>query len=191
MGWFGRLNFQKDPLTFLRAASDVLRSASDVRFVVCGDDPLDEGLTDAVHRLAKELGIEDRIQFLGFQPHIGLVITAVNVVMHSSRYEGMGRTICEALLCGRPVAGTAVDGVREVIISGERGGILVPPEQPSALADATLTLLRDSHLARELAASGRQWVLDNLSADTMVGRIRDAYESGLEISRRAPSNKPD
>src|SRR5437588_6327695 len=134
VGWFGRLNYQKDPLTFIRAARDVIAGFPGVRFIVCGDDPLGEDLAASVHSLAQELGVADRIHFLGFRSDLPVVLSAVDVVMHSSRYEGMGRTVCEALLCSRPVAGTAVDGVREVIVSGVRGGILVPPGQPEALA---------------------------------------------------------
>src|SRR5439155_1037471 len=140
VGWFGRLNYQKDPITFIRAARDVLRAFPGVRFVVCGDDPLGEELGTEVHNLADELGISEQVHFLGFRADLPMVLTAVDVVMHSSRYEGMGRTVCEALLCGRPVAGTAVDGMREVIVSGVRGGILVPPNQPAALAAPTCTM---------------------------------------------------
>jgi len=105
VGWFGRLSYQKDPLTFLKAACDVMAGFPGVRFIVCGDDPLGEELTAPTHSLADELGIADRVHFLGFRSDLPMVLKAVDVVMHSSRYEGMGRTVCEALLCSRPVAG--------------------------------------------------------------------------------------
>ena len=179
VGWFGRLNYQKDPITFIRAARDVLRAFPGVRFVVCGDDPLGEELGTEVHNLADELGISEQVHFLGFRADLPMVLTAVDVVMHSSRYEGMGRTVCEALLCGRPVAGTAVDGMREVIVSGVRGGILVPPNQPAALAQATLALLEDRDRAKALATAGRAWVEANLSATDMVRDIADTYARAL------------
>jgi glycosyltransferase involved in cell wall biosynthesis len=153
---------------------------------MCGDDPLGEDLTALVRSLAQELGLSDRMHFWGFRSDLPTVLTAVDVVMHSSRYEGMGRTVCEALLCGRPVAGTGVDGVREVIVSGVRGGILVPPGQPAALAEATLALLRDRKRARALASTGRAWVEQNLSATDMVRAIAESYMLALETSRRRP-----
>jgi glycosyltransferase involved in cell wall biosynthesis len=184
VGWFGRLNYQKDPITFIRAARDVIQGFPGVRFVVCGDDPIDEDLDAPVHNLAHELGIAGQVHFLGFRSDLPVVLNAVDVVMHSSRREGMGRTVCEALLCGRPVAGTAVDGMREVIVSGVRGGILVPPGQPAALADATLALLRDPERASALASAGRAWVEVNLSASDMVQDIADTYTRALESSGR-------
>jgi glycosyltransferase involved in cell wall biosynthesis len=184
VAWFGRLNYQKDPLTFIRAARDVVQGFPGVRFVVCGDDPLEENLAGAVRSLAHELGIANRVHFLGFRADLPLVLRAVDVVMHSSRYEGMGRTVCEALLCGRPVAGTAVDGMREVIVSGVRGGILVPPDEPAALANATLALLRDPPRAQALASAGTAWVQTNLSAAHMVRDVADTYTQAYDSVRR-------
>jgi len=112
---------------------------------------------------------------------------AVDVVMHSSLSEGMGRIICEALACERPVAGTAVDGVREVIVTGERGGLLVPPGSPKELASATLALLRDPIRARHLAAAGRGWVETHLTVEKMVQDLVDVYESALLTKRPSPS----
>ncbi len=183
VGWFGRLNYQKDPLTFIRAAREVAQRFPGVRFLVCGDDPLGEDLGPSVRRLANDLGIANQIHFLGFRSDLPLVLRAVDVVMHSSRYEGMGRTVCESLLCDRAVAGTDVDGVREVIRSGIRGGLLVSPEDPAALAEATLQLLGDPARARSLAVAGRVWVEENLSADQMVREIVDAYTELLTASR--------
>ncbi len=185
VGWFGRLNYQKDPLTFVRAAAEVAKAIPDVRFIVCGDDPLGEDLAIPVRGLVQDLGISDRLHFLGFRPDLPLVLHAVDLVMHSSRYEGMGRTVCEALLCGRPVVGTAVDGMREVMISNQRGGILVAPGQPEELARAAVSLLRDPERARRLAEAGEAWVRANLSAAGMVEAVINAYGWALGKCKRS------
>ena len=184
VGWFGRLNYQKDPITFVRAARLIADVDPGVRFVVCGDDPLREDLSRTVLTLVEELRLADRIQFLGFRSDLPVVMRAVHCVMHSSRYEGMGRVVCESLICGRAVAGTNVDGVREVIISGERGGFLVPPENPQALAEATLALLRNPERAARLAAAGHAWVKENLSAARMVQDITAVYNEVLLPANR-------
>ncbi|HTP52070.1 MAG TPA: glycosyltransferase [Anaeromyxobacteraceae bacterium] len=187
VGWFGRLNYQKDPLTFIRAAREVSEKSPGVHFVVCGDEGVGDGLAAATRGLVSDLGLADRVHFLGFRSDFPVVLRAVDVVMHSSRYEGMGRSVCEALLCERPVAGTAVDGMRELIVSGVRGGILVSPGQPSALAEATLSLLRDRELGRKLASAGAAWVLAKLSATDMARQVADIYLGVLSDGRRSAS----
>jgi glycosyltransferase involved in cell wall biosynthesis len=180
VGWLGRLNAQKDPFTFVRAASLVAKSVPTVQFVVCGGDPLGESLETSVRALAAELGLSEAMHFLGFRRDVTNVLRGVDVVMHSSRYEGMGRVICEALACERPVAATNVDGVAEVIDSGKRGGLLAPPGDAPALAEAALGLLRDTALARALAQAGREWVVQRLSATTMVREIERTYNEVLD-----------
>lgn len=184
VGWFGRFNYQKDPLTFVRAAKLVLDELPDTRFVLCGDSPVGDDLWPSVDRLATELGIRERLHPLGFRSDLPFVLRAVDIVMQSSRYEGMGRITCEALASQRAVAATAVDGVREVVVSGERGGILAPPEQPDRLAAAALQLLRDPGLATRLALAGRQWVEEHVSAERMVQDIVQTYDDILERKAR-------
>jgi glycosyltransferase involved in cell wall biosynthesis len=175
VGWMGRFNRQKDPLTFVRAAQLVAARLPGVQFVVCGDDPLMGSLEQPARALAMDLGLSDAMHFLGFRRDVSNVLRSVDVVMHSSRYEGMGRLVCEALACERSVAGTAVDGVVEVVVSGVRGGLLVPPGDPLALAHAAHRLLVDSTLARRLASAGREWVHEHLSAEAMVRNIEAIY----------------
>lgn len=180
VGWLGRLNAQKDPLTFVRAAGLIARALPSVQFIVCGDDPIGESLETSVRALAAELGLSMAMHFLGFRRDVTNVLRGVDLLMHSSRYEGMGRVVCEALACERPVAATRVDGVVEVIDSGKRGGLLAPPGDAPALAEAALRLLRDAPLARALAQSGRDWVAERLSATTMVQEIERTYGEVLD-----------
>jgi len=156
--------------------------------VVCGDDPIKPSLQAETRALIAELGLGEVMHFLGFRPDLTNVLRGVDVVMHSSRHEGMGRVICEALACERPVAGTAVDGVTEVIDSGRRGGVLVAPGDPIALAQAAVLLLTDPPLARTLARRGREWVTQNLSADGMVRAIEQVYLELLTRTRTKQSN---
>jgi glycosyltransferase involved in cell wall biosynthesis len=188
VGWVGRFNPQKDPLTFVRAARVVASQFPGAQFVVCGDDPLGASLERAARDLAAQLGLSEAMHFLGFRRDVVSVLRSVDVVMHSSRYEGMGRVICEALACERPVAGTAVDGVVEAIVSGERGGLLVAPGDATALGTAVCRLLADAGLARRLARAGCEWVHEHLSAESMVRDIEATYLELLELESTRPSH---
>jgi glycosyltransferase involved in cell wall biosynthesis len=186
VGWFGRFNYQKDPITFIKAARIIADRIPHVSFLVCGADPLGEDMSREVQDLIRSLSLTDHVHLLGFRNDLPLILKAVDCVMHSSRYEGMGRTVCESLLCHRPVIATNVDGVREVIISGERGGLLVPTENPTALAEATLQLLSDPAWASRLASAGYQWVERNLSATQMMDAIVELYRQLLMTSPGEP-----
>lgn len=189
VAWLGRLSRQKDPLTFIRAARLVANKVPGVQFVICGDDPLSEALEISVRSLVAALELTASVHFVGFQRNLANVLYAVDLVMQSSRYEGMGRTLCEALVCGRPVAATAVDGVREVILSGARGGLLAPAGNPEALAAAACRLLVDHELAGNLARSGQEWVLRHLSAERMVGAVESIYEEALTLRNLRPRSQ--
>ena len=183
VGWVGRFSPQKDPVTFLRAAREIACAMPTVQFVVCGNTS-DVKVERDPRLVAQDLGLNDTVHFLGFRRDVADVFGAVDLVMHSSRYEGMGRVVCEAMACNRPVAGTAVDGVVEAIVSGERGGILVPPGDHNKLAVAALELLRHPALAQELAEAGRRWVEHNLSHEAMVATIEAVYGEVLSSRRR-------
>lgn len=117
--------------------------------VVAGDGPEAQNL----QRLAAELQIGDRVSFLGRRSDAGDLLAACDVFCLPSRAEGMGVAALEALGAARPVVASRVGGLGELIVDGECG-LLVPPEDPPALA-AALARVRDDRLLRErLAAAG-------------------------------------
>lgn len=174
--WIGRLAYQKDPLNFVRAASALCRAVPDVTCVMVGDGPLRR----EVEALIDEQGMKERIILAGFRDDVAEILSSASLLGHSSRFEGMGRVISEAMLLGVPVAGSAVDGVVEAIESGKRGGLLVPPEQPEQLAAAMQRLLEDRAYAEQLAAEGKAWAWARFDARQMVKEIEAIYVEELQ-----------
>jgi glycosyltransferase involved in cell wall biosynthesis len=174
--WIGRLAYQKDPLCFVRAAATLYRDVHDVTCLMVGDGPL----RAEVEALIAELGMRGRIIVTGFRDDAPEILAAAGLLGHSSRFEGMGRVISEAMLLGVPVAGTAVDGVVEAIASGERGGLLVPPEQPEQLAAAMRRLLEDRALVEQLTGVGKPWAWARFDAREMVRQIEAIYVEELQ-----------
>jgi glycosyltransferase involved in cell wall biosynthesis len=120
------------------------------------------------------------VRILGPRPDAVAVLALADVVvLPSVAAEGVPIAILEALALGKPVVATRVGGVPEVIQDGANG-ILVPPEDPRALADAVSALLADPPRATALAASGRATVVARFSADGMVRQIERLY---LELAR--------
>jgi glycosyltransferase involved in cell wall biosynthesis len=145
----GRLTEQKDYPTLLRAVAD-LRQRRDVRLIVLGDGPL----RGALDRLARDLGIDAIVDLAGYAPNPFPCMARAAAYVLSSRSEGFGNVLVEALALGVPIVSTDCPyGPGEILARG-RYGVLVPPGDPAALADAIDRLLADPDRARSLAAAG-------------------------------------
>ncbi len=102
-----------------------------------------------------------------------------------SVYEPFGIINLEAMACERPVVASAVGGIPEVVLP-EETGLLVPPADPCALADALNRVLRDRDLARQMGAAGRKRVEEHFSWTAIAARTRRLYEALLEEQGRLP-----
>ena len=171
VGTVGRLSKQKAPLDFVRAAKNTLQSRERVQFVLVGDGPLENEVREAI-------GDENRIKLLGFRDDVPELLAVLDVFALSSLWEGLGRALTEAMILGRPVAATAVNGVPELIIHGETG-LLSPPRQPLVLAENILWILDHPDEAQSMARSARDRILSQFGAEHMVEQIEALYEKLL------------
>ena len=128
------------------------------RLTLVGDGDARAGL----ERLAADLGVRDGVDFVGFRGGDELVDTyrgaSVLVLPSLTDAESFGMTLVEAMACGRPVIGSRVGGIPDVIEDGVTG-LIVPPGDASALAEACLRILRDGALADRLGRDGREEVV--------------------------------
>jgi len=147
----GRLAYQKDHHTLLRAFA-LARSRLDARLVLVGQGPLRDELT----ALARELGISDRVIFAGWQQNPFAWMANADLFVLSSRFEGFGNVIIEAMACGLPVVSTDCPSGPGEILAGGDAGILVPVGDAQALADAMCAVLGDSKLRAQLADKSRR-----------------------------------
>ena len=144
----GRLVTQKAPLSLVEA---IARSRHRPRLWMLGDGPL----RPVVERRVAELGLASRVRVLGFRDDPRPYLAAAQVFVSASRYEGFGNVLVEAMACGTPVVATDCPwGPAEILDSG-KAGILAPPGDIAALAQAIDSLLDDPARSRELAARGR------------------------------------
>jgi D-inositol-3-phosphate glycosyltransferase len=150
--------------------------------VLAGDGPYRADL----ERRARDLGVADRVVFLGAFPHESMpdLYPAVDLVLGTSFVnETFGISLCEALACDRPVVASDFGGFREVVRHGETG-LLVPPQDPAALADAIDALLADPAHRRTLALAGRQDVVARFSWPAVVERVLAAYTVAINGDHR-------
>jgi glycosyltransferase involved in cell wall biosynthesis len=148
----GRLHQNKGFAVLLEA----LAITSELRLDIAGDGPLRQPL----ERLAQQLGVADRVAFLGWRDDVPALLARADIFVCPSLREPLGNVVIEAWAAGRPVIATASDGP-VALISHEISGLLVPlPGQPGggapALADAIERLAGDPALRGSLAAGGRR-----------------------------------
>lgn len=160
----GRLDPVKGLDTLVRAMALVVRDEPSLRgrsclCIVGGQKPDTPDRLEAEHdridRLAREVGLDDVVHFMGSVPQDDLpyYYSAAQVVVVPSRYESFGMVALEAMACGAPVIASDVGGLSTLVRDG-RTGFLVPDGDPQALADRLLPLLRDAVLRSELGRHG-------------------------------------
>ncbi|WP_198370357.1 glycosyltransferase [Roseomonas rosulenta] len=126
----------------------------------------------ALQTLARELGVADRVAFLGWRRDTGALLAAAEVFVCSSRHEPLGNIVLEAWSAGRAVVSVASQGPLELVTDGI-DGVMVPPEDPGALAVAVARLLDDPARAAALGAAGRAAWLRGFTQAAVVARWRD------------------
>ncbi len=163
----------KDPVTFLRAVAAARRTHPGLQGLLVGGGPL----LAAARRACATLGLEGAVSVAGHRDDAESLLAAATVAVLSSRDEGMGTTLLDALQFGVPVAATAAGGVREVVRDGV-DGLLSPPGDAERLGAHLAHLLADDALRRRLVESGRGRVRA-FSTDLMVERTLDAYRHAV------------
>src|SRR5262249_43671288 len=122
---------------------------------------------------------EQLIECWGLRDNMPGVLSAAHIVALPTFYrEGLPKILLEAASCGRPIVATDMPGCREVV-RHEQNGLLVPPQDPAALAAAIARLVRDSGLRRSLGACGRGMAEREFSEARIVGQTIAVYEELL------------
>jgi glycosyltransferase involved in cell wall biosynthesis len=165
------LEDERGQQAFLEAAGIVSGQAPKVRIVVLGEGGL---RLEAVE--GQDLPVMDGVRYLlGRRAEAPRILSSLNMFVVFSHLDGLGGYLVEALASGRPVAAVDVGAARDLIIHRD-SGLLVPPRNAKALADAILKVHFDRNLAARLAAKGREAVLERYSAEAMARRIIGVYE---------------
>jgi len=163
----------KDPETFLAAIAAARRAGCDVQALLVGDGPL----AAAVRRFRSRLGLDAIVRLPGFRADAAELLAAADVAVLSSRDEGLGTTLLDAMLAEVPVVATAAGGVTEIVRHGT-DGLLVAVGDGAALGDAIRRVLGDRPLRSSLVAAARERVRE-FSIDRTIDGTLDVYR-GLD-----------
>lgn len=170
-----RMYREKGHREILRVMRTVVRFHPDARLVLAGDGP-ERGACEA---LARELGVQDAVRFLGARRDVARVLAASDVLVVPSQSEGLGRAAIEANLVGLPVVAFDTGGLREVIAHPE-DGVLVPEGDLEAFARAVCGLLQQPTLHdRRLMRARAERAARRFGIDAHVRHLRECYERAL------------
>jgi glycosyltransferase involved in cell wall biosynthesis len=183
IGSVGRLDAAKGYEYLLRALPEVFNRYEDIVVRIAGSGELLEQLRD----MAAQLGLGDRVEFLGFTANVKDFLESIDIYVQPSLCEALPMAILEASAVGVPVVASDVGGVAECIVDGETGYV-VPPRDPEALGNAIAKLVFDPSLRIRMGKAASRLIRERFRDDQMVNATQDVYRDLLGAMKSGTSD---
>jgi glycosyltransferase involved in cell wall biosynthesis len=174
-----KYRYEKGLDILLHAWKIVQARVKGTQLILVGGGPL-QGQLEA---MISDLGLTETVRLAGFRNDVPELLGQVDVFVLSSHYEGMSNALLEAMAAGLPCVATEVSGNEENIVNGQ-SGLLVPPGNPEALAEALILVLTQPGLARTLGRAARARVLDHYDRQALMQELVDLYASRIASASR-------
>ncbi len=189
VGTVGRIHPRKDLETFLRAAALIAADHPDVRFVIVGaaEGPIEQDYQRRLTSLTAELGLGSRVTFAGARRDMPAVMAALDLFVLSSRHEGFGRVVAEAMAAGRPMV-VSDEGAPPELVEPDRYGLCARPGDAADFARRLRELLAAPAAAQAIAGRARERAAA-FDAGALAARVYARYTSLVDpraIRRNAP-----
>jgi glycosyltransferase involved in cell wall biosynthesis len=168
----------------IEAARMVVRQIPDARFVILGEGELRE----ALERQVREYHLEKHVFLPGFRTDVLGCIKSFEVFAMASITEGLGTSLLDAMACSLPIVATRTGGIPEVVEDGKTG-LLVPPRDHAAMAQAIVALLSDEGLRRRMGEAGFARVNERFTVERMVAETAAVYARLVRTTREADSSR--
>jgi len=146
-----------------------------LKCIIVGDGPE----KDKLQKQVLKMGLQDKVVFTGFQSDAISYINALDILVMASEKEGLPRVILEAMLMGKPVIACDIAGPSELIVDGETG-FLVPVGQTKAIANAMLSLTKDSALRDQMGEKAKERVIKNFPVEKYINDVENVFAEVLE-----------
>jgi glycosyltransferase involved in cell wall biosynthesis len=175
----GRLTRQKGHVYLIQAMPRILQAHPNTHLLLIGEGELRQSLSN----LAADLGVSAAVHFLGLRADVGRLLSAADVFVFPTLWEGMPNALLEAMAAGIPVAASSIPETREILKDGENG-LLFTVEDAQAAAEAIQRLLGDRALRERLGKAGREYVVAHFSIEQMVSAYAVLFEQHYDNLRR-------
>ncbi|MEW6685358.1 MAG: glycosyltransferase family 4 protein [Candidatus Edwardsbacteria bacterium] len=180
LGWAGRIHPEKGLEYLIEAMREILDFAPKVKLLILGDASLgNESYERRLKKLSVHLKVQDRIQFLGFHRDISQIFSTFDIFVLPSLREPFGLVTLEAMQLGKPVIATNTGGTPEIVVDGETG-LLVPPKEAKALAQAIISLLKNREFREKMGRQGKERVQRNFSLESHLRGMEEVFDEVIK-----------
>ena len=162
---------QKAPLDFVEVANQVIKKRPKTQFLLIGDGEL----RPEIEELIKALNLEKKVILTGWRKDVPQILKVTDILVLTSRWEGLPRVFPEAMASELSIVATKVDGAPEAVEEGVNG-FLIPVGDISGVAEKIITLLDNPEMAKEMGRKGKERVFPEFDIDLMVEKIDDLYQ---------------
>lgn len=178
VGMISCLKPQKSPQDFVRLAFQINQILPQTKFILIGDGVLRYRVEKLVHRY----NLQKNLILTGWRRDIPRILSAIDIFMLTSLWEGLPISVLEAMASAKPVVATYTGGIEEVIIEGKTG-FLIPVRDVKKMSDRLITLLKDGNLREELGQNARDFLDGSYHLENMVNANQDLYENLIKEER--------
>lgn len=180
IGIISRLSDVKGHKYLFGAFAMILPKSPNLQLLVIGDGP--SYYLEELKRLAHNLGIEDKVLFHEACEDTSIPLSIIDIFCMPSIQEGLGLSILEAMAKGLPVVASDVGGIYTLIKHGQNG-LLVPPRDEDALAEAILEILNNPSLAEEMGNISKELVKEKFTLDMMTEKVLKLYQEVIDAAK--------
>lgn len=190
IGLVGRIAPWKGQDVFIRAASEVHEAHPSARFQIIGSAMFGEDQYETqVRQMVQSQKLEGVIEFTGFRNDVSDAIANLAILVHAStRGEPFGQVVIEGMAAGKPVIASRGGAIPDIVLDGKTG-LIVPMNDPTALAEAIMKLLRDPARAADMGAAGRRRVAECFSIQRTASGVKAVYDEILGIPSDGPARQ--
>ncbi len=174
IGTAGRLSEEKGHSYLIQAMPDLVKEIKNIKLIIAGDGPLKRNL----EFLVEKLGVSNHVKLLGYEKEIEKFLGVIDLFILPSLTEGLPISLLEAMAYGRPVIGSRVGGIKEVI-ENNKNGVLISPMDVEAISQSLKNLYYAGDLRSKMSFEAKKRVTTQFSADAMVSAYRILYDKVL------------
>jgi len=180
----GQVVRRKGQVYLIRALPKILRAVPNTKLVILGGTTRSGKYLAHVQALTHELGVADRVVWGGVRRDVDQVMAAVDLLVHPALEEPLGRVLLEAMASGLPIVATDAAGTCECVVHGSTG-LLVPPANSDALAEATIALLGDPARRRQFGRAGQRRLQRDFSPAATTTRTEAVFQRAVARRKAA------